>query len=940
MGKYASQKRSKLSRSRQRGLGQGLQALEDRKLMFGDAVSVIDPVMELPVLELTPVGAEAADTCIDFEDMPPAGSYVVGDTFVADNTGLQAKFTGEAFTWSSGGMTVGGAATVSHANLAADAGQEIGVNNILLNVDFGGAIPGVRLKFGEYGGNLNLEINGTLLNFEDFHSIDGAVVGGVNVSVVNGFGNDAGELTLVGTINSLKIGGQELWIDHICVADRTREERFDWGDAPDQPYPTLAVNQGAHHVIDPNVYLGKRVEAEPDGQPTAASDGDDQNAGFNVDDEDGVTFITPLIQGQMAQVEVVASTDGWLNAWVDFDRDGSWTTNAAENIFSAQPLVAGTNILSFMVPAGAETAKPTYTRWRFSTDATKLPPAQPVGIPVPNGEVEDHLVRIEPGDPDPQRRYDWGDAPDQPYPTLAANNGAHHWIDPDVFLGTTVEPEGDGQPTFASDGDDVNGVDDEDGVRFLTPLIPGQVATVEVIASTPGWLNAWIDFDRDGSWLGGNDLVFSGQPLNAGANLLSFLVPASAKPGPNDPTYSRWRFSTTDKFLRPTQPGPAVPNGEVEDHLVFIQETDPDPNGRFDWGDAPDLPYPTLAAHGGAFHLIEPGVHLGERVEPERDGQPSVASDGDDQVSGVHFDDEDGVNFLTPLIPGSTAKVEVIASVDGWLNAWIDFDRNGSWSSTPDDHIFAGELLHAGSNILTFNVPASAVPGPNEATYSRWRFSTTDRLLRPSQPASDTIPNGEVEDHLVFIQDRPEERWDFGDAPDRPYPTTLASNGARHLINPQIYLGSRIDAEADGQPSLAALGDDAAGVDDEDGVKFLTPIVPGQEVKYAVNASVDGKLDAWVDFNQNGTWEATEQIALSIPVAGGANFLAFAVPADAVPTPTRPVYSRFRFSTDGGLSPEGPARNGEVEDYRSLNGDLNDDGKVNEFDIDLLCRAI
>ena len=41
-------------------------------------------------------------------------------------------------------------------------------------------------------------------------------------------------------------------------------------------------------------------------------------------------------------------------------------------------------------------------------------------------------------------------------------------------------------------------------------------------------------------------------------------------------------------------------------------------------------------------------------------------------------------------------------------------------------------------------------------------------------------PDGEVEDYLVTIV----EPLDFGDAPDQPYPTLLANNGARHVIGP------------------------------------------------------------------------------------------------------------------------------------------------------------
>ena len=47
-------------------------------------------------------------------------------------------------------------------------------------------------------------------------------------------------------------------------------------------------------------------------------------------------------------------------------------------------------------------------------------------------------------------------------------------------------------------GDDKAGVDDEDGIEFVSTLAPGDSATFKVTASVDGYLNAWVDFDRDG----------------------------------------------------------------------------------------------------------------------------------------------------------------------------------------------------------------------------------------------------------------------------------------------------------------------------------------------------------------------------------------------------------------------------------------------------------
>ena len=45
------------------------------------------------------------------------------------------------------------------------------------------------------------------------------------------------------------------------------------------------------------------------------------------------------------------------------------------------------------------------------------------------------------------------------------------------------------------------------------------------------------------------------------------------------------------------------------------------------------------------------------------------------------------------------------------------------------------------------------------------------------------------------------------------------------------------------------------------------------------------------------------------------NFLPYFVPAGTPTSETTPTYARFRLSSLGGLSPAGPAADGEVEDY-------------------------
>ena len=156
---------------------------------------------------------------------------------------------------------------------------------------------------------------------------------------------------------------------------------------------------------------------------------------------------------------------------------------------------------------------------------------------------------------------------------------------------------------------------------------------------------------------------------------------------------------------------------------------------------------------------------------------------------------------------------------------------------------------------------------------------------------------------------------DFGDAPDN-YGTTLAADGARHSATGPT-LGALRDSETDGLPTPTADGDDRDGTADEDGVTFGSTIMVGQLDAVVVvnvqNAPSGAKLDAWIDFNGDGSWSGPgEQIAAGVDVIEGNNALSFDVPSFATAGET---YVRFRLSTSGSVSPTGPAADGEVEDH-------------------------
>ena len=167
------------------------------------------------------------------------------------------------------------------------------------------------------------------------------------------------------------------------------------------------------------------------------------------------------------------------------------------------------------------------------------------------------------------------------------------------------------------------------------------------------------------------------------------------------------------------------------------------------------------------------------------------------------------------------------------------------------------------------------------------------------------------------------EAWDFGDAPDFAdssyhYDTSLDNDGARHRFFGIYYLGNGTDPEMDGRPSALAVGDDApewTARDDEDGIWFVSTLVPGEPAVAIAHASRSGSLRAWIDYDESGRWDRPDEdiFGESIRLAPGYNWVTFVVPETAVPDVS---FGRFRFGANAIPQPHGPDENGEVEDYR------------------------
>jgi len=261
--------------------------------------------------------------------------------------------------------------------------------------------------------------------------------------------------------------------DKVFVIDVLDVLECDFGDAP-APFPTLAQENGAFHLIVPGVHLGAGVDSEANGQHSPNADADDTSDGN--DDEDGVTMPTEVTRDQDVVFTVEASTPGVIDAWIDLNGDGDWEENR-EHIFNGVSVPAGPWGLPYTIPGNAEYGLQA-VRFRFTTNTTL--DLDYTGFAT-DGEVEDYVVRIIPL------------APAQPESSVLAR---YTFYNGSLF---------DGNDPAANAADDAAIAPDK------TALLPGRTATFANYTSYSDGINGiMIDVAglADPETLGADDFQF------------------------------------------------------------------------------------------------------------------------------------------------------------------------------------------------------------------------------------------------------------------------------------------------------------------------------------------------------------------------------------------------------------------------------------------------
>jgi hypothetical protein len=419
-------------------------------------------------------------------------------------------------------------------------------------------------------------------------------------------------------------------------------------------------------VIIPGFKLGASVDGERDATTNATASGDDATNTGSTDDEDGVTFTSPLIPGNNATISVVSmnpfNSAAVLQGWIDWDNSGTLEDSEALS-FTSSSISTGnaTTTFTFPVPSDAKfNDGMVFARFRLSP-VGGLGPNGPnkydTETTVPTGEVEDYKVNVGKignlvfEDTNFNGLQDSGELGiDSVIVTLI-------WAGADGKIGSTAD-----NVTFKTLKTGSTGGFDK-GEYYFCGLTPGKY---KLVYTTPDNMTP-TRTNQDSQTNGGtkdSDGSITGMDLTMAMD--SFTIEdVTALPTAEN--------GTGDNGTNPTGSFPDAQTDETHDQgFAFL-----------DYGDLPESgngdKFLTTMANGGAVHVIYPGFKLGSSIDGERDATANTTASGDDATNTGSTDDEDGVTFTSPLIPGYSATISVVSmnpfGSTAVLQGWIDWDN-------------------------------------------------------------------------------------------------------------------------------------------------------------------------------------------------------------------------------------------------------------------------
>jgi Surface adhesin CshA non-repetitive domain 2/GEVED domain len=680
-------------------------------------------------------------------------------------------------------------------------------------------------------------------------------------------------------------------------------DNADISDAP------ISYGSPTHTIVN-GIRIGAAVDADAGLLNSSNATGDDTNG---TDDEDGVTIPT-LTQGRSATISVnvnqVTAGTGRLQGWIDWNGDGNFS-GVSEQIATNLQLSTGTSgtiSVPVTVPANAITSTPTFARFRWSTTASLNSTNTAT-----DGEVEDYSVTVVVNQPPDTTSFTG--------PTQTNPGGTSTVIIPPL---SGTDPEDTSLGTGSS-------------FKIATLPTNGTLYYNGVQITAPNFIIN--NYDPTKLTIDPND----------GAITVSFTYAAIDSAGKEDPTPATvaMPFTVANAITCPvgsTASGSGYATGGIGQYItrnaIYWLDWSCGATTQFNPGDTVTK---TWTAPNG-ISVTATVSNITKTLHPYNTG--SWGGDKlDDLYTGVNpiglrnlnasEDPSYKITFSMTLngVPIPSDIVTAEAEDTGWSN------ESATWTTDGDPW----QPLEAAPNSslkTTFSNGGKTIymddnPDGGGGVLVALTENVSNITVNMNAGGNEAIAFG------IMIP------FDYGDAPATygsasHYTRRHASGGSQPTTPTNVnsltmatlsynipYLGAiGSDPEKANQPTANADGDKLNGDNDEDAFTTL-PNIPASGTYSLNNIPVNnatgnpGTLYAWVDFNRNGVFEASEFTNTTVASNTTSANLSWTIPSSIA---TGTTYARFRLTTqaltDNTETPAvdersiGVASDGEVEDYQ------------------------
>src|SRR5690554_1627482 len=370
----------------------------------------------------------------------------------------------------------------------------------------------------------------------------------------------------------------------------------------------------------------------------------------------------------------------------------------------------------------------------------------------------------------------------------------------------------------------------------------------------------------------------SGLILDAGTYWLEYSMKGTASSGPWQPPIAILGEATTGDALQKVSTG----------WQPWLDSGTNTPQG---------LPFQIEGIEaGGATYCIPEGTNSGRYIDnfSTTGGSQDISNMGSGFSSGGYGDFYDTHTVEQAVGEDVSFEVDIVGGTAGF-RIWVDWNQDGVFDTTEEVAWNSSGYLtnHTGS----FTVPADALEGDTRMRIvSHWLSTTGD-----VDPCETGFTYGEFEDYKFTVSGGGGQVYcEPAGTNSSYYIDSFSTTGATTNIS---NLGSGFSPGGYGDFYDTHTVAQAAGED----VEFLAEFPTGQTYGFRI----------WVDWNQDGVFDTTEEVAWNSSSYGNPQSGSFTVPADAMEGETRMRIVGHWLNSSGNIDPCSTSHNyGEFEDYK------------------------